>query len=244
MFSTWKDRKSYLLQLNAEIEARKGWAALREHYRRHPPPGTHHYNPNQPRVPAGNPDGGQWTSTGLSDGYRVYADASWRGELSHPGQVKSDATPDLLKAWRRYAEAASPGPDDVLIKKTEAILYDVLGRVNASVAASTRQFRPPEWVYGIMVHTQFGHEIRARNLPGIGQAGVEQTFNLTNIARYGAQGIRTDVVLRNHEGRIIAIFDVKTGNARMDAAREEDIRRHTGVGPDVPIIIMRAVRPY
>jgi hypothetical protein len=25
-----------------------------------------HYNPNQPRVPAGNPDGGQWTSTGAS----------------------------------------------------------------------------------------------------------------------------------------------------------------------------------
>jgi hypothetical protein len=23
-----------------------------------------HFNPNQPRVPAGNPDGGQWTSSG------------------------------------------------------------------------------------------------------------------------------------------------------------------------------------
>src|SRR5262245_65301900 len=25
-----------------------------------------HFNPNQPRVPAGNPDGGQWTPTGAS----------------------------------------------------------------------------------------------------------------------------------------------------------------------------------
>jgi hypothetical protein len=25
-----------------------------------------HYNPNQPRVPAGNPDGGQWTATGAT----------------------------------------------------------------------------------------------------------------------------------------------------------------------------------
>ena len=30
-----------------------------------------HYDPNQPRVPAGNPDGGQWTSTGAGSGAAV-----------------------------------------------------------------------------------------------------------------------------------------------------------------------------
>ena len=29
-------------------------------------PDDHHYNPNQPRVPAGHPDGGRWTSGGRS----------------------------------------------------------------------------------------------------------------------------------------------------------------------------------
>ena len=29
------------------------------------------HDPNQPRVPAGHPDGGQWTSTGVSSGERI-----------------------------------------------------------------------------------------------------------------------------------------------------------------------------
>jgi len=32
-----------------------------------------HFNPNQPRVPAGNPDGGQWTSAGGGTGSRLAA---------------------------------------------------------------------------------------------------------------------------------------------------------------------------
>jgi hypothetical protein len=32
-----------------------------------------HFNPNQPRVPAGNPDGGQWTSAGGGAGMRLAA---------------------------------------------------------------------------------------------------------------------------------------------------------------------------
>lgn len=39
--------------------------ALRHERGRMPPAGRHgHYNPNQPRVPAGNSDGGQWTGRG------------------------------------------------------------------------------------------------------------------------------------------------------------------------------------
>src|SRR6266508_514177 len=68
MLSSWKHTKADLLRLNAEAEAGKGWAALREHYRRNSLPHIHHYNPNQPRVPAGHPDGGQWTSEGETFG--------------------------------------------------------------------------------------------------------------------------------------------------------------------------------
>lgn len=32
-----------------------------------------HYNPDQPRVPAGHPDGGQWTNVGANAGIRLAA---------------------------------------------------------------------------------------------------------------------------------------------------------------------------
>jgi hypothetical protein len=243
MFSPWEEKKA-LLRLNAEAEARKGWAALTEYNRRRQLARRGHYDPNQPRVPAGHPDGGQWTRTGVTVSGPYYADAGSRRGSSQAGQVRSDAIPDPLRAWHRYAEAVVHDPDDVLIKITRDILHDILSHVNGSVAHATYYRRVPEWLYGIMVHTAFAREVRARNLMGIGVAGVEQSFNMVEIVYYGARGIRTDVVLRNHEGRIIAIFDVKTGNATMEPAREADIRRHTGVGPHVPVIIMRAVRPY
>ena len=53
------------------------------------------FDPDQPRVPAGNPDGGQWTSGG-------------GGGLNDP-RVLSDATPD--DAWipgARYAQSDGP----------------------------------------------------------------------------------------------------------------------------------------
>jgi hypothetical protein len=33
--------------------------------------GAHGYDPNQPRVPGGHPDGGQWTNTGVSSSGRI-----------------------------------------------------------------------------------------------------------------------------------------------------------------------------
>jgi hypothetical protein len=63
MFSPWEETKA-LLRLNAEAEARKGWAALTEYNLRNQLARRGHYDPNQPRVLAGHPDGGQWTSDG------------------------------------------------------------------------------------------------------------------------------------------------------------------------------------
>jgi hypothetical protein len=61
--------------------------------------------------------------------------------------------------------------------------------------------------------------------------------------RYGSKGsIRTDVVLRNDSGEVIAIYDVKTGNAYLDAARVRELRAKTGAGPNVPIVEMHISR--
>lgn len=52
------------------------------------------FNPNQPRVPAGNPDGGQWTGGGGGAG---------------DGPVLSDANPDFFtKPGTRVAQARGP----------------------------------------------------------------------------------------------------------------------------------------
>jgi hypothetical protein len=62
------------------------------------------FNPNQPRVPAGNPDGGQWTDAGGGTGF-----GSGRTRLADAGggndpQVMSDATPDNY--WKPGARLA------------------------------------------------------------------------------------------------------------------------------------------
>ena len=200
-----------------------------------------HYDPNQPRVPAGNPDGGQWTSEGRGS-FGIVA-AREHATVLPSGPVASDASPYPVGVWSQYAQAAND--DDArhpAIERTRQILYGILVRVNAEVGS--RRDPISANVYGIRVHTEFAEAVRARNLPGIGEAGVEQSFDTQGLARYGLDGsIRTDVVLRNEAGKIIAIYDVKTGKAAMRPAREAEIRAFTKVGPDVPVIILHAVRP-
>ena len=94
--------------------------------------------------------------------------------------------------------------------------------------------------YGRVVHEVFGATVRALNLPGIGIDGVETTFPTGS---YGARGsIRTDVALRDEFGRIIAIYDVKTGERGLDPARVAQLRAKTGVGSNVPVFEISVLR--
>ena len=164
------------------------------------------FRPDQLRVPAGNPEGGEWI---------------------REGTVWTVADKNALQ--------------DPAVERTQQILHNTLARVNASVAS--RRDALSAALYEIRVHTEFAQAVRDLNLPGIGEAGVEQSFDAKGLARYGMDGsIRTDIVLRNEKQEIIAIYDVKTGNATMRPAREAEIRAFTQVGPDVPVIILHAVR--
>ena len=100
--------------------------------------------------------------------------------------------------------------------------------------------------YGVVVHTEFARSVRAQDLPGIGKTGVEQSFSMEDVARYGLDGtIRTDVVLRDpssSNGTPIAVWDVKTGNARLSGPRVKQIRQYLRVGSDVPIIELHVTR--
>jgi hypothetical protein len=45
------------------------------------------------------------------------------------------------------------------------------------------------------------------NIPGIGEDGIEQSFSIGDLVRYGASdSVRTDVILRNDQtGEILAV---------------------------------------
>ena len=234
------------------------------------------YDPNQPRVPAGHSDGGQWTSAGGHsravetnfepsdqrtfafgnsrdgvrsdvDGDRNFVLANNLGRVEQSDQttvevqhVRSDGV-GTGSAWRQYAEFGGLSKEDErAVEETTKILSNVLARVNQLVS-----LRPglTARLHGIAVHTEFAAAVKALNLPGIGALGVEQSFHPVGFARYGKRGsIRTDVVLRNAKGIIIAIYDVKTGDAEMRPSTKERYREYTKVAPDVQIFILRARR--
>lgn len=212
------------------------------------------YSPNQPRVPAGSREGGQWTADGgvsvPSAGDRSHIDAisPSRVRLADPGSttnpiVMSDASPDPIIPGAQYAQVSVVRNDktgDPQIDRTTETLMQSLARSHASVGEGSGA------AYGILVHGTFGSDVKNQNLPGIGRVGVEQSFNLGDIARYGLDGsIRTDVVMRDPNspsGRPIAVWDVKTGDARLSGPRVREIRDQVRVGPEVPVIELHVKR--
>lgn len=131
--------------------------------------------------------------------------------------------------------------DQLAIERTAQKLQQILLTVNSIV--SSRRDPVSACLYGIAVHKAFADAVRAENLSGIGWDGVEQSFDLRGLVNYGTDGsIRTDVILRNEEGIIIAIYDVKTGNATMRPSREAKIRKYTKASPFVRLFILHAKR--
>jgi hypothetical protein len=205
------------------------------------------FNPNQPRVPAGNPDGGQWTSEAGASALLVSLVASSGNEsrvrlaeARTNSPVISDATPDPIRIGAQYAEAVVTRVDktgDSRIDNTTGDLIKAMKRAHTLVGEGAGP------VYGIMVHSAFATDLKSKNLPGV---SVEQSFSLRDVVRYGLDGsIRTDVVLRDinsPNGPPIAIWDLKTGDARLSGARVREIRVQVGVGPEVPVIELRMDR--
>jgi hypothetical protein len=90
--------------------------------------------------------------------------------------------------------------------------------------------------YGIIVHKAFALAVIAARIPGISVLDVEQTFRLPTGYSATKNSIKPDVVLRDDIGDIVAIYDVKTGNASVDPWRARELRAGTGAGPDVYVI--------
>ena len=236
-------------------------------------PDVQKYSIDQPRVPAGNPGGGQWTNGSGSGSSIDYTARSGTSTSSHSSsgtlyaaldtRTRTDATDSLDNrpavagadentniSGDQYAALTLDSYDrtgNPLLDRTTDILFQTLlrdGALIARVQVLLGAVGPA--LYGTLVHIAFASDVRWQDLPGIGKDGVEQSFSLGTVVRYGLDdSVRTDVVMRNGNGQIIAIWDVKTGNAKLTDARIGEIRDELNVSEDVPVIelhICRGVR--
>jgi hypothetical protein len=100
--------------------------------------------------------------------------------------------------------------------------------------------RPPDMTaqqYGSAVHKQFSDLVRLSDFEGMAREDVETTFP---DGPYGSpDSIRTDVVLRDQRGRIIAIYDVKTGESGLSEARANQLRVKTNADLSTAVIELR-----
>jgi hypothetical protein len=162
------------------------------------------YNPDQPRVSAGNPDGGRWTR----------------------GVQYAALTPEIDPS----ALTGISQIDDTT-KKLAQILQNVVNTLSLLPGQPQK--------YGIIVHKAFAVAVIAAGLRGISPLDVEGSFSLP--PGYGPtnkKSVKPDAVLRNDGGEIIAIYDVKTGEETIDPWRARELRAGSGVGRDVPIIVL------
>ena len=251
-----RDDYEEVLQMRRDLDALRAdlIRTVRAYYARK-------YSPDQPRVPAGSREGGQWTGGegggGINDS-RVISDATpdndWKPGAQYaagprgpkdrlPLHVPVPSAGDGVSSTYRAGQVtivneAQTGLStvDARTESLKALLEQV---VNARAEGSGSQ-------YGTAIHTDFANAVRSENLPGIGRKGVEQTFGPdpdNPDVPYGTKdSVRTDVVLRNNIGDVIAIYDVKTGSAYLGPKRVQELREKTGASPLVPIIEMHIQR--
>jgi hypothetical protein len=182
------------------------------------------FSPAQPRVPRGNPDGGQWTRVGGLDGETSVEPLRVGQQVAQVG-TQIDISTDALTGISRIDE------NTVNLVKALASVVDTVGLVTGDPLA-----------YGRAIHLAFAGRVRLAGFPGIGFFDVETTFGLEPDVYYGAKGtVRTDVVVRNDAGEIIAIYDVKTGSRGLSSSRVRELRTKTRSGLSVPIIELSLV---
>jgi hypothetical protein len=214
------------------------------------------FDPNQPRVPAGNPDGGQWTTgDGGGESSSDSANPAGPNEGDSPTSGRQYAA---LTATQTDAPGIEhieePSPRDAMavidpnsivvtgnpvVDRTTIILMTILTRViNSEGPLSATGLSPQR--YGIIVHQNFANAVRAAVLPGIAYDDVETTF--PDGESYGApDSIRTDVVLHGDDGNIVAIYDVKTGETGLSPKRVAELRAKTRA-PSAYVIEIRNER--
>lgn len=149
----------------------------------------------------------------------------------------SDAYPEPLVSGAQYAQVVVQWNGAVLgnprIDRTTERLLSILAETVQSLGPGAGP------IFGIQAHVEFAKRVKELNIPGIRQEGVEQSFSVGEAVRYGLAGsVRTDIVLRDRDGNPIAVYDLKTGNAKLTPSRVQEIRDTLGL-PNIPVIELR-----
>ncbi len=205
-------------------------------------------DPKHPGWPAGTPDGrgGQFRPKDGDGGERAEESVvAGEGTQTRPVQYAALDTGRQTDASRtpagaQYAQLSvqnNAKTNNPVIDRTTDTLLQTLARIHTLAGDGSGPW------YGTRIHVLFADDVRSQNLPGIGRDGVEQSFSLGDIAKYGEDGtVRVDVYMRDENGGIIAIWDVKTGGAVLIGARVRQLRAEAGVGADVPVIELHVTR--
>jgi hypothetical protein len=188
---------------------------------------SYKYRDDQPRVPKGNPDGGQWTRDDAGKGPLD------EGARDAPmGTVMSDAVPDSIRAGARYAqtqivihERALTGIEDV--DRTTRALTERLAAVVDLMPEGAGRF------YGLAVHAAFKASLLARPIPG-----VEWEVSLGG--DYGEKGTRRPDLTYRSDDHVKAFYDIKTGDAKIEADWLADVRVFSK--PNIPVIELSVKR--
>jgi hypothetical protein len=162
----------------------------------------------------------------IKAGYKPDQDRDERGRWTSEGDVTVETSDGFLTGIQSIDET-SQALSDALVSVMESLEY--LPTMSASQ-------------YGVAVHMAFGAAVGQLDLPGVGD--IERSFSLDTLdPTYGmADTIRTDLTLRNIQGDIIAIYDVKTGNREMSASRADELREVTRSPPNTPVFELNIVR--
>jgi hypothetical protein len=171
-----------------------------------PPPrqggGNHgHYDPNQPRVPAGHHDGGQWTRDGQS-GAGLFPngipDNAWpaaQREGQYDAEFFSDLVPD--NTWTPGAQYAAGGIENnvqhqkgVEAAKQELLKLGYSVIEEGPVAVDVPGFATPRFYDFIAQHPDTGHFM-----------GIEVKTTLSDTIRLSPHQIAKDAVVMASAGK-------------------------------------------
>lgn len=215
---------------------RREWESIRREYY------ARKYDPNQPRVPAGTPDGGQWTSEGSSP-------SSVRPIFYDPRRLAVQKAIEVGLAFYTWLSARN-GRDSQAIITFNASEFKPDGRgeldlsgvklldrdeVDAAcprlgevqertdyaadgVRRSGRYLPPAE--FGTAVHTNLKKQIEDLDDPNF---RAEVSYVKNEEENYGRKNsIRIDV-LENVGDGTVCVYDIKTGRRGLSVARTAEI---------------------
>jgi hypothetical protein len=204
-----------------------------------PAPAVQKYSPTQPRVPAGNPDGGQWTNEDESPAVTDVRAESVSGPRVRYAALETRTQTDASRAPAGVQYASTAPPDISRALTGDSRIDDVtkkLAQIYADTIDELARLPGQPQKYGIIVHLAFAAAVIEAGIRE--PMDVERSFDLPPGFPSSKQSVRPDVVLWNYSGDIVAIYDIKTGDSGVDPWRARELRAATGAGPDVPIIVM------